>query len=146
MWVKSRQSFPASVRSVPTSLTRSFPAQPSLWHPQIPWLFLGAELLTGVAWQSATGSLCVHTSVPAIMRRVGLQTPPLLCKWVYWVSSREVSLVIPGALKHHFFITTVKLSGMTADRGVPSTQCIHVPCGASWNLSFRFQWRLLKFH
>lgn len=143
---KEEAAIPRFWKICSVSLTCNFPAQQSLRCPRIPWFFLGAELFTGFALQSQSESLCVHISIAAIMCWAGLQTPPLLCKWVQWVLCREVSLVIPGALKHHFFITTVRLSGITADRGVPSTWCIHVPFGVSWNLSFRFQLQLLKFH
>lgn len=60
MWVKTRQPFLITKRSLPISLMCNFLARQSLWHPCTLWLFPGAELLTGFASQSHGESLRAH--------------------------------------------------------------------------------------
>lgn len=60
MWVKTRQPFLITKRSLPISLMGNFLARQSLWHPCILWLFPGAELLTGFALQSYREALRAH--------------------------------------------------------------------------------------
>lgn len=96
--------------------------QPSLWHLSVLWLFLRA----GKPGLHCTQDLCVCTypSIPRITGGTDLQTPLLLCS------------VLRGFLRNGrypetpLFITAPKPSGTAADRGVPSTRCIHVPFAA----------------
>lgn len=138
MWVQTRQPLLVSGRSVLISLMCNLLGQHSLWHLSVLWLFLRA----GKLGLHGTQDLCVCTypSIPRITGRTDLQTPLLLCS------------VLRSFLRNRRYpetphlITAPKPSGTAADRGVLSTRCIHVPFAASWNLSFRFQMQLLKFH